>query len=80
MTEQTFGILVAIVLPGAFGFLQAFFPRVIPRMTNALWAAFGMKSRLAEEDYEKVAVRAAGGMAIAFAIFVLITAWHDLWK
>jgi len=39
-----------------------------------------MKSRLAEEDYDKVGVRVAGGVLFALALYVLINRWSQLWK
>ena len=80
MINRTFGILVVAGLPGLGGTLMAFFPRVMPRITNAYWKFFGMKSRLAEEDYEKLGVRISGGFFIAFAVYALIMRWSDLWK
>jgi hypothetical protein len=72
MTKHAFGILVVSGLPGMAGILMAFFPRAIPRTINSYWAFFGMKSRLAESDYEKLGVRITGGVFVVFAIYVLI--------
>jgi hypothetical protein len=80
MINKAFGILVGTGLFGTGGVLMAFFPRVIPRMVNANWAFFGMKSRLAEEDYEKLGVRISGGLFIVFAIYILVVRWSDVWQ
>ena len=42
-------------------------------MTNAYYALIGMKSRLAEEDYNKVGIRIAGGVLFLFAVYVFVT-------
>jgi hypothetical protein len=80
MTNSTFGVLVGSGLPGTVGVLIAFFPRVIPRTINAYWAFLGAKSRLAEEDSERLGVRITGGGFIVFAICVLVIRWSDLWQ
>jgi hypothetical protein len=80
MTNRAFGVLAVSGLMGTGGVLMAFFPRAIPRMINAYYSLIRMKSRLAEEDYEKLGVRISGGLFIVFAIYVLIIGWSDLWK
>jgi hypothetical protein len=52
-------------------------------MINAYWAFCGMKSRVAESDYEQLGVRFAGGVFVVFAIFVLIRIiirWSVIWN
>ena len=78
MTNHAFGVLAVSGLTGAAGVLMAFFPRAVPRTINAYWAFLGMKSRLAEGDYEKLGVRVTGGVFIVFAIYLLITQWSNL--
>ncbi len=80
MTNSTFGVLAFSGLLGTVGALVAISPRAIPRMTNAYYALIRMKSRLAEEDYDKVAIRVAGGILFALALYVLIDRWTALWK
>lgn len=80
MTKVAFGVLLVSGLPGIGGVLLMFFPRVIPRLTNMMWAFFGMKSRLVEADYEKLGVRISGGFFIFFSIYALVMRWSDLWK
>jgi hypothetical protein len=80
MSNSTFGVIAFCVLLGTIGALVAFNPRAIPRMTNAYYALIRMKSRLAEEDYDKVGVRVAGGVLFALALYVLINRWSQLWK
>ncbi len=62
MSNKAFGIIAFSVLLGTVGVLVAFNPRAIPRMTNAYYSLIHMKSRLAEEDYDKVGIRVVGGI------------------
>lgn len=80
MTNNAFGVLVVSGITGVAGIFMAFFPRAIPRTINTFWAFWGMKSRLAVEDYEKLAVRATGVVFILFALYVLIDRWYLLRK
>jgi len=80
VTNNAFGVLVVSGITGVAGIFMAFFPRAIPRTINTFWAFWGMKSRLAVEDYEKLAVRATGGVFILFALYVLIDRWYLLRK
>ena len=60
----------------AAGFVTAFFPRVIPKLTNAYYSKIGMKTRVAEEDYDKPPTRLAGaalfivGLIVGYRILV----------
>ncbi len=80
MSHRIFFFFIFIGLLGAVGILGAFNPRAIPRMTNAYYALIHMKTRLAEDDYDKVFIRIAGGVLIAFALYVLVAKWSQLWK
>jgi|NGEPerStandDraft_6_1074524.scaffolds.fasta_scaffold116886_2 hypothetical protein len=80
MSNSTFGVLAFCGLLGTVGALVAFNPRAIPRMTNAYYALIRMKSRLAEEDYDKVGIRVAGGLLFFLALWVLVHRWSQLWK
>lgn len=73
MDNHTFGVISFSVFVGAAGALLAFKPSAISRMTNAYYALIRMKSRLAEDDYDKIGVRIAGGLIFLLAIYVLIT-------
>ncbi len=80
MSNGSFGVLAFSGLVGTVGALIAFSPSTIPRLTNAYWALFRMKSRLAEEDYDKLPVRITGVIFLAVAVFVLIDRWAGIWK
>jgi hypothetical protein len=80
MSNSTFGVIAFCTLLGTVGALVAFYPRVIPRMTNAYYALIHMKSRLAEEDYDRMGIRVAGGVLFVLAVYVLIDRWPQLWK
>lgn len=79
MSNSAFGTLAFCILLGTVGALIAFNPRAIPRMTNAYYALIRMKSRLAEEDYDKIGIRVAGGLTFLLALYVLIRNWSKLW-
>jgi hypothetical protein len=80
MSNSAFGVIAFCALLGTVGALVAFFPRAIPRMTNAYYGLIHMKSRLAEEDYDRVGIRVAGGVLFSLALYVLISRWSQLWK
>lgn len=80
MTRNAFGGLAVSGIIGVSGIFMAFFPYAIPRTINAFWALWGMKSRLAVEDYEKPSVRITGGIFILLALYVLIDRWCLLRK
>jgi hypothetical protein len=80
MSNNAFGVIAFCVLLGVVGLLVAVNPRAIPRMTNAYYALIHMKSRLAEDDYNKVGIRVAGGIVFLIALYVLIARWPQLWK
>ncbi len=80
MSNSSFGVLAFCILLGVVGLVVAVNPRAIPRMTNAYYALIHMKSRLAEDDYNKTGIRVAGGIVFVVAICVLIQRWSQLWK
>jgi len=80
MNNSAFGVIAFSVLLGVMGLLLAFNPRAIPRFTNAYYALIHMKSRLAEDDYDKVGIRVAGGVMFLTAVYVLVERWPQLWK
>jgi len=80
MGNSAFGILAFCMLLGIVGLLVALNPRAIPRMTNAYYAMIHMKSRLSEDDYNKLGIRVAGGIVFLIALYVLIERWSQLWK
>ena len=63
------GRLVPFIVFALIGLMAAVFPKVLPRLTNRYYSLIGAKTRVAEEDYEKLAVRLA-----CFAIFVVVIA------
>lgn len=75
MTNNDFGVLIVSGLTGTAGVLISIFPRLMPRITNMLWAFWGMKSRLVEDDYAKPGVRITGVVFIIFSLYVLIERW-----
>jgi hypothetical protein len=79
MINRTLFLLTFVFVCGTAGVLTTFFPRIIPRMTNAYWDFFGMKSRVAEEDYERLSVRITGFCFIVVALIALIVRWSDIW-
>jgi len=76
--NSAFGVIAFCLLLGTVGALVCLRPRAIPRMTNRYYALIGMKSRLAEEDYDKVGIRIAGGMLFLFAVYVFITRYLQM--
>lgn len=80
MSNDTFGVIAFSVFLGTVGALVAFNPRAIPRMTNAYYALIRMKSRLAEDDYDKVSIRVTGGIVFVIALYVLVDHFSRLWK
>ena len=80
MANNDFGVLIVSGLAGTAGVLMSVFPRLMPRMTNILWALCGMKSRLIEDDYAKPGVRISGVLFIIFSLYVLIERWPLLRK
>ncbi len=61
---------LSVLLFLAAGFVTALFPRVMPRLTNAYYSRIGMKTRVAEEDYDRPPTRIAG--AILFAVGLIV--------
>ena len=66
--------LIPVFLFLAAGFVTAFFPHVMPRLTNAYYSRIRMKTRVAEQDYSRVGTRVAGavlfvrGLVVAYRI------------
>lgn len=79
MISRALGLLAVVFLSGATGILGAFFPRVIPRMINAYWSYFGVKTRVAAEEYERISVRLTAACFFIFALTTLIGSWSDIW-
>lgn len=57
-------VVFALLLIGALAFCVAFFPQVFPRLVNSYYSLIGMKTRVAAEDYNKIAVRLAGAIIL----------------
>lgn len=80
MNNSTFGVIAFCLLLVVIGLLVALNPRAIPRFTNAYYTLIHMKSRLVEDDYDKVGIRVAGGVVFLIALYVLFERWPQLWK
>jgi hypothetical protein len=72
MTNKDFSVIALCSMLSIMGTILMTRPRLIPRLTNAYYALIGMKSRLAEEDYDKKGVRFAGAVFILFAIYIVV--------
>ena len=64
------GMTLPLTLFAAVAFTGAFFPQVMPRMTNRWYSIIGVESRVAESDYVKTGTRAA-----CFVMFVFVVGW-----
>lgn len=62
--------LLPVFLFLAAGFVTALFPRVMPKLTNAYYSKIGMKTRVAEEDYDRLPTRIAG--AVLFGVGLIV--------
>lgn len=80
MKNSAFGVTAFCLLLGTVGALVAFYPRAIPRLTNAYYSLIHMKSRLNEDDYNKTGIRVAAGIVFLIALYVLVTRWVRLWN
>jgi hypothetical protein len=60
----------AMFLPLSLLTIVAFFPRVLPSMTNRWYSVIGMKTKVNEADYSKLGTRGAG-----FVLFVFVVGW-----
>jgi hypothetical protein len=62
--------MIALVVFGAAAFLMAFFPRVLPSLTNAYYSLIKVQTRVSVEDYEAPGVRISG-----FVILIVEIVW-----
>lgn len=62
--------IIALAAFGTVAFLMAFFPRVLPNLTNSYYSLIKVKTRVSIEDYEAIGVRISG-----FAILVVEIVW-----
>jgi hypothetical protein len=62
--------LLPVLLFLAAAFVTAFFPRVMPKLTNAYYSKIGMKTRVAEEDYDHLPTRIAGAILLIVGLIV----------
>jgi hypothetical protein len=62
--------LIPVFLFLAAGFVTAFFPHVMPRLTNVYYSRIGMKTRVAEEDYNRASTRIAGAVLLVVGLIV----------
>jgi hypothetical protein len=63
-------MLAPLALFATAAFVSAFFPRVLPAMTNRWYSIIGAETRVAETDYTKRGPRAA-----SFILFVGVMIW-----
>ena len=64
------GMTLPLTLFAAVAFTGAFFPQVMPRMTNRWYSIIGAETRGAQSDYAKTGTRAA-----CFVMFVFVVVW-----
>jgi hypothetical protein len=62
--------LLPVLLFLAAAFVTAFFPRVMPKLTNTYYSRIGMKTRVAEEDFDKLPTRFAGAILLVLGLIV----------
>jgi hypothetical protein len=67
---RVIGRLLPVLLLLAAAFVTAFFPRVMPKLTNAYYSKIGMKTRLAEEDYDHLPTRIVGAILLIVGLIV----------
>ena len=63
-------MLTPLALFATVAFVSAFFPKVLPTMTNRWYSIIGAQTRVVETDYTKKATRAA-----SFILFVGVMIW-----
>ena len=78
MTNDAFSVLAFSVILGTIGALVAFYPRALPKITNKYYAFIHMRTRLVEDDYDKLGIRVAGGALFILALYALIARWPSL--
>jgi hypothetical protein len=59
-----FVVVFVLLLIGSLAFCVAAFPRVYPRLINSYYSMIKMKTRVAEEDFNRTGVRMAGGIIL----------------
>jgi hypothetical protein len=62
--------LLPVLLFLAAAFVTAFFPRVMPRLTNTYYSKIGMKTRVAEEDYDRLPIRIVGAILLIVGLII----------
>ncbi len=67
---HNFAMFVPLTLFAAVAFVSAFFPKVLPAMTNRWYSIIGAETRVAEPDYTKKGPRAA-----SFVLFIGVMIW-----
>lgn len=65
-----FAMVMPLILFATVAFIGAFFPRVLPRMTNQWYSIIGAQTRVVEADYAKMTTRIA-----SFVLFVVVAVW-----
>ena len=62
--------LFSVLLFLGAAFATTFFPRIMPRLTNAYYSKIGARTRVAEEDYDRLPTRIAGAILLAVGLVV----------
>ena len=62
--------LLPVLLFLAAAFVTAFFPRVMPKLTNIYYSKIGMKTRVAEEDGDRLPIRIVGAILLIVGLIV----------
>ncbi len=63
-------MVIPLGLFAIVAFIGAFFPHLLPGMTNRWYSIIGAQTRVTEADYVKTSTRAA-----CFVLFVVVTVW-----
>jgi hypothetical protein len=68
--------LFPMLLFVAAAFATVFFPRMMPRLTNIYYAKLGAKTRVAEEDYDRLPTRIAGVVLLMVGLVMVYRILH----
>ncbi len=67
-----FAMFLPLSLFATVAFVSAFFPRVLPKLTNRWYSFIGAGTRVAEEDYIKRGPRIAGFILFSFVVIWML--------
>lgn len=65
-----FSLFLMLFVFASVAFAGMAFPKVMPRLTNRYYSAIGMKTRVAESDYDKAGTRGA-----CLILFLIAVGW-----